>query len=174
MAHVTKAKSRNTDKNEIEIGKRRRSDRSSAGTESELSPKRTQELHDQHNTHTQSTSITSQNVTLGSTGEMIAGSNEILNARPELAMIHQTPNQMTNTQVPEGAPIHSPNLQQHPHFGVPSGFPQFQAPVPTVQNILVDIHNKFSKLNCLDEILNKLGNLETRFAHMEQTVNYLT
>lgn len=86
----------------------------------------------------------------------------------------QTPNQMTNTQLPGGAPIHSPNLQQHPHVGVPSGFPQFQAPVPTVQNILVDIHNTFSKLNCLDEILNKLGNLETRFAHMEQTVNYLT
>lgn len=40
--------------------------------------------------------------------------------------------------------------------------------------MLVDIHNKFSKLNCLDEILNKLGNLETRFAHMEQTVDYLT
>lgn len=106
MAHVTKAKSRNTDKNEIEIGKRRRSDRSSAGTESELSPKRTQELHDQHNTHTQSTSITSQNVTLGSTGEMIAGSNEILNAGPELAMMHHANTQPNDKHTGTGR---SPN-----------------------------------------------------------------
>lgn len=131
-------------------------------------------MHDQHNTPTQSTGNTTHNVTLSSTGEMIAGSNEILNARPELAMMHQTSNQMTNTQIPEGASINSPNFQQHQHFGIPSGYPQFQAHAPPFQNILADIHNKLLKLNCLDEILMKISNLETRFLHMEQTVNYLT
>jgi septation ring formation regulator EzrA len=37
----------------------------------------------------------------------------------------------------------------------------------------VDIHNKLSKLNCLDEILAKLNNLEMRFSHMEQNVQGL-
>lgn len=47
-------------------------------------------MHGQHNTPTQSIGNTTHTVTLRSTREMIAGLNEILNVRPELAMLHQT------------------------------------------------------------------------------------
>lgn len=40
-------------------------------------------MPDQHNTDTHSTRNTTQNVTRSSTGELIAGSNKILNVRPE-------------------------------------------------------------------------------------------
>ena len=65
------------------------------------------------------------------------------------------------------APPLSPNFHQQPQFVLP----QFLVPVPPVQNILADIHNKLSKLNCLDDILAKLSNLGTRFSNMEKTVH---
>lgn len=86
----------------------------------------------------------------------------------------QTSNQITNKQISEGASINSPNFQQHPHFSISSRYPQFQASVPPVENILVDIHNNPIKLNCLEEILIKPGNLKTRFSYMKKAVNYLT
>lgn len=57
---------------------------------------KTQVMHDQHNAPTRSIGNTTRTVTLRSIWGMIAGLNEILNARPELALMHQTSNQMTN------------------------------------------------------------------------------
>lgn len=162
MANITKVQS------VIDSNKRRRSDRSSTETECELSPKRIN-MYDQQSTSPPSIGSANQQVTLGSTGEIIATSSEILNVRPDPVQIQQSPNQIMNMQIRDGAPALSPNFHQQPQFFLP----QFPVPVPPVQNILADIHNKLSKLNCLDDILAKLSNLETRFSNMEKNVHNL-
>ena len=135
MANITKVQS------VIDSNKRRRSDRSSTETECELSPKRIN-MYDQQSTSPPSIGNTNQQVTLGSTGEIIATSSEILNVRPDPVQIQQSPNQIMNMQIRDGAPALSPNFHQQSQFFLP----QFPVPVPPVQNILADIHNKLSKL----------------------------
>ena len=135
-------------------------------TECELLSRRIN-LYDQQNTSPPSIGSANQQFTLGSTGEIIATSSEILNVRPVPAKKQQSPNQIMNIQIRDGVPALSPNFHQQPQFFLP----QFPVPVLPVQYILADIHKKLSKLNCLDDILAKLSNLETKFSNMEQTVH---